>query len=100
MVSTRWSPVTLPKNNVRQYFNWIFPNRWIGRGGSMEGPTQCYAIILLLRRCMSKSNEYKTNPLDLTDKISQILPSSKEINSILALFQKKRLKTPLSEKYI
>lgn len=55
--------------NVRQYLNEIFPNRWIGRRGSMEWPARSPDLTPLdfFLWGYVKSIVYKTKPLDLAD---------------------------------
>ena len=55
--------------NVRQYLNQIFPNRWIGRRGSMEWPARSPDLTPLDFFLWGhvKSIVYKTKPLDLAD---------------------------------
>lgn len=55
--------------NVRQYLNRIFPNRWIGRRGSMEWPARSPDLTSLdfFLWGYVKSIVYKTQPLDLAD---------------------------------
>lgn len=55
--------------NVRQYLNQIFPNRWIGRRGSIEWPARSPDLSLLDYFLWGyvKSIVYKTKPLNLDD---------------------------------
>lgn len=55
--------------NVRQYLNRVFPNRWIGRRGSMEWPARSPDLTSLdfFLWGYVKNIVYKTKPLDLAD---------------------------------
>lgn len=55
--------------NVRQYLNQIFPNRWIGRRGSIEWPARSPDLTPLdfFLWGYVKSIVYKTKPLNLDD---------------------------------
>lgn len=57
------------QRNVRQYLDAIFPNRWIGRRGSIEWPARSPDLTLLdfFLWGYLKSIVYKTKPLDLND---------------------------------